>query len=301
MFTLLFPIVLFAQEQMSEVETLILSYDTEMPKFYDMALLERINMGILGGDNWLVKWEGKHPADGKIIYIYMINNNIIVTKKRISSSFNVSEFSDFNIMKNIPGTRIGTGSCVVHDYNGDGFDDIFNYAFWGSGFKIEIIGYNPEVEDMVHYAEIPFRIIDRRNGPAPIGFIKYKDMEGFMVYYSNPEVAGGRDWVSNPDPKNQKWFFYTWNKEQFKFVEVEEVDPSILRKNTDINQEQNNPITEVSVMDGNIDEEQLTDYSKTPKQKNNMFLFWIIVGSIILVIVVIVITIILKKRKENSK
>jgi len=51
-------------------------------------------------------------------------------------------------------------------------------------------------------------------------FFMYK---GFKVYYSNIEAAGGSEWLPDPDPRNDKWIFYSWNEEQRKFLEVGEV------------------------------------------------------------------------------
>jgi hypothetical protein len=180
-------------------------------------------MGIPGGDNWLVEWVPNRGSNR--IFVYVIDNGVITAEFNTTSSFDVSRRSDFDIMKDIPGTRIGTGSCVVHDYNGDGFDDIFNYAFGGRGYFIRIIGYDHEKNGMVDYADIPFAIVDRRDGPAPVEFIKYKGMEGFMVHYYLPEVAGGPGYIPDPSPKNDRWFFYAWDGGQRKFVEIEEVDP----------------------------------------------------------------------------
>ena len=77
--------------------------------------------------------------------------------------------------------------------------------------------------DFEDYCEIPFKIIDRVNGPAPVEFMTYNGMYGFKVYYSNNEVTGGIGWVPDPDPKNGKWIFYTWDAEQKKYVEIGEV------------------------------------------------------------------------------
>jgi hypothetical protein len=190
-----------------------------------------INMGIPGGENWLVQWTPETRNANSAIYVYVIDNGIVTDVFFIGYNYEILKFSDFDIMKDIPGIQIGTGSCAVHDYNGDGFNDIFNYGFYGNYFRIDISWYDPEINEMAT-TEIPFSIIDRRNGPAPIEFIKYKGMEGFQVYYFIPEVAGGRDWAPDPDPKNYKWFFYTWDKEKREFVEVEEVDPKYVEAYT---------------------------------------------------------------------
>jgi hypothetical protein len=210
---------LYPQEQTSDLETLILLYDPEIPRFYDITLLKRINMGIPGGDNWLVELSGKRASSDILIYVYVINENVVTMDFDVTLNFDVSKRSDFDIMRDIPGTQIGTGSCVVNDYNGDGFDDIFNYGFYGNYYRIAIIWYDPETEQMAR-TEIPFDIIDRRNGPAPVEFITYKGKFGFKVYFVIPSV-----WPDEPNPRNDKWFFYTWDAERREFVEIEEVDP----------------------------------------------------------------------------
>jgi hypothetical protein len=212
---------LYAQDQMSDIESLILSYNQNRSSFGGLTLLKKVDMGIPGGDNWLVECKDNRTSFSTRIFVYVINNGIVTAEFLVALNFDLSEDTDFDIIKDIPGTQIGTGSCVVNDYNGDGFDDIFNYAFLGRGFFIEITWYDLEKNDMA-YIEIPFSIVDRGNGPAPVEFISYKGMEGFMVYY----------YAWTESAKNDRWFFYTWDEKQRKFVEIEEVDPGYVEAYT---------------------------------------------------------------------
>jgi len=178
--------------------------------------IEKSNFGIIGGENWIVR------LDNRIITIYVIDSNII-KKSYDYASFNLVDESEFDIMQDIPGTRIDSSTSSFGDFNGDGIDEMFEYGFYGRGFFILIRGYDAIQDNFVLFCEIPFEIIDHKNGPAPVEFMTYKGMYGFKVYYSQNEVAGGIGWVPDPDPKNGKWIFYTWNAEQRKYIEIGEV------------------------------------------------------------------------------
>lgn len=181
-----------------------------------IVYIEKANFGMNGGDNWIVR------LNSRIIYFYMISGNEI-KKKNYISSFNLEGISNFNIMQDIPGTRIDNSSSSFGDFNGDGKEEIFEYGFYGYRFEIHIWGYDEVKDDFVSYCEIPFKILDSEDGPAPVEFMVYKGMFGFKVFYSNIEVAGGPGWVPEPDPKNYKWIFYTWNTEQRTYIEIGEV------------------------------------------------------------------------------
>ena len=189
----------------------------------NIIYMEKANFGIPGGDNWIVLLNEKN------IYIYVIgdnekkNDSFLLKYKSYSYGFILEEESEFNIIQDIPGTHIGNSTSLFGDYNDDGINEIFEYAFYGRGSVINIWSYDKVKDEFENYCEIPFEIIDKVNGPAPVEFMTYKGMYGFKVYYSQNEVAGGIGWVSEPNPKNDKWIFYTWDEEQRKFIEIGEV------------------------------------------------------------------------------
>jgi len=267
--------ILYSQNEESEVMSLILANDYE--KSHDITLLKKINMGIPGGDNWLVEWTSKRPikSDSKPIYIYVIKEKNIIFEEVIGTNFDISEYSDFDIMQNIPGTRIGEGSCVVYDYNDDGFDEVFNYGFWGSQWLIEIRGYDPEKEDVVDYADIPFDIIDRKKGPAPIEFTNYKGINGFKIFFAQVEVAGGPGFVSDPHPYNGKWIFFTWGNKQRKFVDIGEYTEETVN-------EQNKFIF---AEEKNIQEDTISSIDN--KSKKSVFIIIGIISGVIMAVAII--------------
>ena len=212
---------LYCQDEESEIKTLILSNYSKSDR--EITLLRKINMGILGGDNWLAEWTYERTIE-TFICIYVINDGSVIKEMTLGANYDVSLDTDFDIMRHIPGMRVGESSCVVYDYNEDGFDEIFRYAFGGSGNIVWIAGYDPEKKKFVDYARVPFKIIDRVRGPAPVEFVTYKGMKGFKVYFFVGELVGGPSFVPSPNPKNNRWFFYTWDEEQRKFVEIEEFE-----------------------------------------------------------------------------
>jgi hypothetical protein len=280
--------ILYSQYEESDIMSLILANDYD--KTFDITLLIKINMGIPGGDNWLVEWTPNSPREistESFINVYVINNDKIIFKELIDANlFFISKYSDFDIMQNIPGTRIGEGSCVVYDYNDDGFDEVFNYGFWGRGWFIHIRGYDPEKEDVVDYAGIPFDIIDRKKGPAPIEFTNYKGMKGFKIYFAQVEVAGGPGFVSEPNPYNGKWIFFTWDKEKRKFVDIGEYTEETVK-------EQNQPIF---AEENNILEDIITSVDGKGKKSSSVIFIGIISG--VIIAVAITWLIMAKKRKK---
>ena len=177
-------------------------------------------MGILGGDNWLVEWKYEISANSNNrINVYVVDRDEVIKKFIVASNFRMDEYSAFDIMKDSPGTRIGEGTCAVYDYNGDGFDEVFNYAFSGMGFFIYIIGCDSDNNELVTHCDILFDIVDPRAGPAPIEFLEYKGMKGFKVYLD----------LYNQSPKhpptkmaaqNRAWYFFAWDEKSQEFVEV---------------------------------------------------------------------------------
>jgi len=182
-----------------------------------IIFIEKANFGIPGGDNWIVL------LNDDIIFFYVIIGDKI-EKRYNDTSFEIYKYSDFDIMQEIPGTHIGNTTSSFGDFNGDGIDEIFQYGFYGRAFIIRIAGYNVKKDDIIaDHDDIPFGLIDKVNGPAPVEFLTYKGMLGFKVYYFNPEVAGGEGWVPDPDPNNGKWIFYTWDAEKRTYIEIGEI------------------------------------------------------------------------------
>jgi hypothetical protein len=101
-------------------------------------------------------------------------------------------------------------------------DEVLNFCFGGSWWGLQIYGYNKQKDEFVNLAEVPFDIIDRENGPSPVEFIVYNGMNGFKVYYclslGTPEHK-----PKNIINEDYAWYFFTWDKEKNKFVEVCEI------------------------------------------------------------------------------
>jgi hypothetical protein len=183
------------------------------------------NFGIPGGDNWLVEWSPADTNSYTILLLYLIKDNVILKYYNLGLNNNKDGEdvqSRYDIMKDIPGTHIGNGTSSVGDFNNDGMDEVFCYAFGGNGYFIVITGYDATTDDFPNYCYIPFDFVDPENGPAPVEFMTYKGMEGFKVYYVATNVAGGPGYVPEPMPDNEKLFFYTWDEEKREYVRVEE-------------------------------------------------------------------------------
>jgi len=206
-----------SEEEKEAMKQFLYENDGNIKKYnYEILFIERANFGIPYGDNWIIQ------TTENLIFIYAVTDTKI-ERRFLSGDFNPKEFSSFDIMKDIPGTHIGDGASSFGDFNGDGVNELFKYQFLGRGTYIIINKYDSDKDKFTMLCEIPFDIIEPQNGPAPVKFMTYKGMYGLKVFFAEFEVAGGPGWVSEPNPKNKKWFFYTWDAEKRKYVEVGEV------------------------------------------------------------------------------
>jgi len=175
----------------------------------NIIFLEKANFGMPDKNNWIVLLNNKR------LFIYAISDKELEKYIDFIGIDFIGEESDFNIMQDIPGTHIGNTTFSFGDFNGDGIDEMFRYVFSELGSVIEIWGYNKEV-NRFEYCEIPFEIIDKVNGPAPVEFLIYQGMYGFKVY--NKKYHRGNDTT-----EEGKWYFYTWDAEQRTYAEIGEV------------------------------------------------------------------------------
>ncbi|GHT70912.1 hypothetical protein FACS1894110_23160 [Spirochaetia bacterium] len=208
-----------------DIKSLLYSYEIVAKPPYNAKLLflEKIKFGIPGGDNWLAEWSSRDGGNGGTLVLYLIKNNAIKKHYYSIGNFDMQVHSRFDIMKDIPGIHIRNGTSSLGDFNEDGIDEIFQYGFYGMGFSVNIWGYDAEKDDLVTYCDIPFRIIDAENGQAPVEFMTYKGIDGFKVYYAETVVAGGPNDIPETPLGNDKWFFYTWDEGEKKYIRIEEV------------------------------------------------------------------------------
>jgi len=173
----------------------------------EIVFIEKANFGIPGGENWIVLL-----SNDKIYYYSIIDNKII--KEEFDNSWKFDEYSDFDIMQNIPGTHIGNTTSSFGDFNNDGIDEIIYISFGQMAYQVGIYAYNIENDSFKPYTDwVQFEIIDKVNGPAPVEFLTYKGMYGFKVYFPNKKI----------EKENNNWIFYTYDIEQKKYIEIGEI------------------------------------------------------------------------------
>jgi hypothetical protein len=181
----------------------------------EITFIKKANFGIPGGDNWIVRFNDCY------VFIYSIDGNKIISQYDLWS-YNMEDYSVFDIMQDIPGTHIGNSTSSIADFNNDGINERFSYSFSGRGNFISIIAYDENRDWFVSYCEIPFKILDKEYGPAPVEFLTYNGVYGFKVYFLALDVPGGPGYIREPIPNNNKWIFYTWDAGQREYVEVGE-------------------------------------------------------------------------------
>jgi hypothetical protein len=154
--------------------------------------------------------------------VYNIRGNKVLDILRLSPNFNKPVHGSFDIMKDIPGMHIGNVASSVGDFNGDGINEVFKYAFFRYGKLLQIIGYDVGKNKSAEYCSIPFELLDPEEGPAPMEFMTYKGMDGFKVYYYDNIVWP--DSPRPPNPLNGKWLFYAWDHTERQYVMIEEIE-----------------------------------------------------------------------------
>jgi hypothetical protein len=212
----------------NEIIDIIYQFEDRHLKYNEtVAYIKKVNMGIPGGDNWIVKW------GSGIFFCYSVNDGRVVDTFVSLVSGN-SPYA-FDIMKDIPGTRIGKSTTVINDYNEDGFDELFTYGFGGNGLFVIISGYEEgiktrpggyEYKQLKQFCNIPFWIPDPEEGPAPVEFMTYRGVKGFKVYasltYYDP-LHPPKHIVDN----NFAWFFFAWDEESRTYKEIAEIGEPI--------------------------------------------------------------------------
>jgi len=206
----------------------------------EITYLSKINLGILGGENWFAIREGH-------IWIYTVDNKNVRTVHGIDMieqseitywGKNGKEALEFDIMQNIPGTQIGNLAAKFGDYNGDGLDEIF-FIEWGNWECCGILTWASDTGEITFYLYSRINIKSAK-GPPPIEFINYQGVDGIKIYLK--------------DTMNVKdiWEFWVWNEESKKYVklassEKEETDNSQItpitpKTDNEINEEQSMPV-----------------------------------------------------------
>lgn len=202
----------------ASIAELITQYDSmHSTDRYKLYFIDKIHMEIPGGENWFVTWVQKIERSFSYnSYIY-INNYNVIDSYNICSMFNIEDYSSFDIMAEIPGTQIGKLGTAIGDYNKDGFDEILSYSFYATRYLFEIIGYDKTEAKKVNYIEIPFVLIDREKGPAPVKFLTYKGIEGFQIYSISDDLQSSLEGPS--------WSFYFCEPETSWFNSLESYNP----------------------------------------------------------------------------
>ena len=220
---------LFPQTE-DEIAVLLHEIDERSTRFNNriVSISDEFNFGIPGGKNWLVEWEGHNPTIGiftlKIVYVVDIETREIKFRHGFGPTVRGWVHPNASAFESLPGRTIGARQ--IGDFNGEGFDMILNLHIGGGGPGVDITVFNPQTDRMEWIFSENF---DNRYENSPIRFIRYRGMYGFMVREGDPpQVAGGPTWVPEPNPRAGSWFFYTWDREQFTFVEIGEVDETYI-------------------------------------------------------------------------
>jgi len=167
------------------------------------------------------------------ICLYAISDKI-ENSYCVNTGVNYLDF-DTNIMNNIPGIHIWQTAASFFDANGDGFDNIFSYGFYGRGNFIQIFGYDNIKKEVIDYCdEISFiRNSFDDIGLPPVIFTHYKNMIGFRAY-KNAAMMG----VSMPVNlinNYYAWYFYSFDENKKEYTFYGEYLENETEQNIDIN------------------------------------------------------------------
>ena len=224
-----------------------------------------------------------------MIYVVDIDTKEIKFRDMITLRSDSVSHHLFSFYQNLQGVTIEDGICHISDLNKDGFDEILEIV----ASRLAIIGYDPRKGEIKWYCKIPYDDIDKGYSSPPVEFLTYKDMDGFKVRYFQYDVAGGPGWVPDPDPRNEKWIFYSWDKGRREFVEVEEfvedweksykepVQPVLAEQNT-----------------GEFAQDRETQKEATPSNsgKDSRFIFYVAIAVGVIALAVAVVFAVRRKK-----
>jgi len=154
-----------ATEEEKEAMKKLIYLNDEHIKTRGIFFIERAYFGISGGENWIIELN-ENEWGNKFIYIYVINDDKIIKDYNATVSGlnfldrNANEISEYDIMRDIPGTHIPDGVNSFGDFNGDGIAELFKYInSYLVGSNIDIFHYDSQKEGFVS-CRIPFKLID---------------------------------------------------------------------------------------------------------------------------------------------
>jgi len=220
-----------SEEEKEKIINLIKPYKKEP---FEIVFLEKVNMGIPGGDNWLVlfkerstAWfaDGRDPGYDYDLYIYAISNKVEIFYE-IDYGYIPLDFfleSNIDIMENIPGLRIPEKNLSICEINQDRIEGLIGYEFNEHGWNgIVILVYDANQNKMLNLCDdIIFDIVDK-NGPAPLEFINYKGRDGFKVYSEYSPFREGLPPPVNLINSHYAWYFCEFDNNINKYIVAEE-------------------------------------------------------------------------------
>jgi hypothetical protein len=173
--------------------------------------IKKINIDIPDGEAWLIVWGwGNIEAvkDSSFIKVYIFKDGQIIKDYDPDIRvYNMNQYVSFDIMKDIPGERIGQGMAAIYDFNHDGFDEIVSLEFSGMGRYFAILGYDKYEDTFIDYTpELRFRLDDAVNGPAPVKYMEYNGYWGFLID-EDKEYNVQSFWFYYPENRQ----YYSWN------------------------------------------------------------------------------------------
>jgi hypothetical protein len=230
----------------------------------EILYLSKINLGISGGDTWIA------DRSNEWAYIYFIDNDkkVSVVKRGDRTFADPSEIMcidpntqsmvnlEFDIMRDIPGTRIGNKVATIGDFNGDGMDEIFD--FYNTESLCTISGYNSDKETMESYFGYHYDIRDPK-GPSPVEFINNQGIYSIKVNW----------WDSRE--KQYVWVFFAWDEESRKYVQYARMNETeIKNSDTEDDIKPSQPVLaeqskDEFAEDGEIQKEFADDSGKSPR------------------------------------
>jgi hypothetical protein len=196
------------------IQDIIFEYEHQFRKSMEVVFLQKSDLGIQGGDNWLVSWKDREIIDSYMI-IYIIKDNQVVKTYDPNIYLRGGKYVVFDIMQDLPGHRVLDRYALIDDYNKDGYDE-FIYVFENALDRennFRIIGYNTKEDAIIDLCKLNFKYIDIDNGPSPIKFTQYRGKEGFQIYL---EDLYDRD--------TAYWGFVSWSTLAGQY-EIEEYVP----------------------------------------------------------------------------
>jgi hypothetical protein len=150
--------------------------------------------------------------------------------------------TEYDWVKDMPWSRFGNSSAIIGDFNGDGYDEIMLFEYekrkliTGDIF-CNIYGFDDDSDKRVRFeTSLWVWLPGTWDYGSLVQFGTYNGIEGFIIYEDTPTGEMAKQYYGPNqilfdefEVHEGRWHFYTWDKEEEKYVFIDKVNPDEIK------------------------------------------------------------------------